>query len=238
MIFWLLLKSPSDPWLHFPTALLRALDIFHISKEASLLFLPRCKEFCVNWCCKQIACIYKLSKCFLDKDSYCSLKQVHLFGWREYFVKERQADIYLLMSLKLCDKIWQSNYECNNLSQFYGILSHTEFMPLFKLPKVFKFSKRFLGQNSHKISAIIFKAFSSSLYTWDNFPVLNILPKRICLFRNILEIRLESSKKSCRTYIYTGYFLIKMLIKLCDEHLLYMYLKGSMSMRMWPLTVF
>lgn len=108
--------------------------------------------------------------------------------------------------------------EWDNLSWFYGILSHTEFMPLLKLPKVFKFSKRFLGQNSHKTSPLIFKAFSSSLYTWDNFPVFNILPRRICVFRNILEIRLESSRKSCRTFK-LDVFLI-MLIKLHDESFL------------------
>lgn len=109
--------------------------------------------------------------------------------------------------------------EWDNLSWSYGILSHTEFMSLFKLPKVFKFSKRFLGQNSHKTSPFIFKAFSSSLYTWDNFPIFNILPRRICLFRNILEIKLESSKKICRTFI-LDVFLI-MLIKLHNDAFLW-----------------
>lgn len=97
------------------------------------------------------------TNCFLDKDGHCSLKQAYLFGRRKYFVKEWQADMYLLMCLILCDKIWQSNCEWNNLLQFYGTLLHIEFMPLFKLPKIFKCSKRFLGQNSHKISPDYFQ---------------------------------------------------------------------------------
>lgn len=154
-------------------------------------------------------------------------------------MKEWQADIYLLMSLILCDKIWQGNVEWNNLLQFYGTLSHTEFMPLFKLPKVFKFSKRFLGQKFRKTSPIIFKDFSSSLYIWNDFLVLNIFPRRIYLIRNILEIRLESSKKSCRTYIFIRYFLIKMLTNYIMRVFFWqMYLKKSMSMKMWPLIVF
>ena len=108
--------------------------------------------------------------------------------------------------------------ERDNLSWFYGILSHTEFMPLFKLPKVFKFSKRFFGQNSHKTSPFIFKAFSSSIYTWDNFPVFNFLPRRICVFRNILEIKPESSRKSCRTFKLDVFLIV--LIKLHDESFL------------------
>lgn len=61
LIFWQFLKSPSDSWLYFPIWFLSILEIFYISKEASVLFLPRYKEICVNWCCKPTTSIYKLS---------------------------------------------------------------------------------------------------------------------------------------------------------------------------------
>lgn len=124
------------------------------------------------------------------------------------------------MSLRVCDKIWQRNCEWNNLSQFYGILSHADSMPCPSCLKHLIFRRDFLGKIPTE-SPLLFSKLSAVSYVHElAFLLFPILSRRIYLFRNILEKRLEFSKKSCRISISIGYFLIKMLIKLHDEHFL------------------
>lgn len=145
------------------------------------------------------------------------------------------------MPVILCDKIWQSNCEWNNLSQFYRTLSHTEIMPLFKLPEVFKVSERFFGQNSHKILPFFPKTFSSSFHTWNDCLVFNIVTGRIYLFKNILEIRTGVFKENLQNlwWAFSDYTVFEENLQnswwafsadkcICKD----------LSMRMWPLTVF
>ena len=144
---------------------------------------------------KQTAWVYKLSEYFLDKDGHCSLKGADLFGWREYFVREWQADIYLLMSLVPCDKTWQRNCEWNNLSPFHGTLSYAEFMPCPSCLKCVSFLRDVLGKIPTK-SPLLFSKLSALLCAPEvAFFVFPILPRRIYLFMNTQEIWVEVSKK-------------------------------------------
>lgn len=123
------------------------------------------------------------------------------------------------MSLRVCDKIWQRNCEWNNLSQFYGILSHADSMPCPSCLKHLSFQRDFLGKIPTK-SPLLFSKLSALSYVHELGFLLSPILSRIYLFRNILGKRLEFLKKSCRISISIGYFLIKMLIKLHDEHFL------------------
>lgn len=137
-------------------------------------------------------CIYKLSV-FLRQRWRCSLKQVHLFEWREYPVKEWQADIHLLMSLILCDKIWQSNW----MGQFVMILWNpfTHRIHAFNCClKCLSFLKDFLGKIPTKLP-LLFSRLSALPYIHEITFLFNILPRSICVFRNILEIRRAVKKK-------------------------------------------
>lgn len=83
--------------------------------------------------------------------------------------------------------------------------------------KYLGFLKDFLGKTPTKF-LLLFSRLSALPYVYETTLLFLTFSPVGYIFRNILEIRCESSKKTCRTYI--GYFLIKMLIKLHDEHFL------------------
>lgn len=132
-------------------------------------------------------------------------------------MKEWQDDIYLLMPLILCSKIWRSNCEWNKLSWFYGTSWHTEPVPLLRQPGELKFLVDFLDKILIRFPMLFSRFFFFFLYPWNKLSLKTSSQEKIFLFEMSWKGDLSLQRKVAELM---EYFLAKTGAKLHNEHFL------------------